>query len=229
MKRIWLRLSKREKGLVLLALLALVLVLGRYLLLDPLLEHREWVKNQTEIQPQLLEKNLRYLGQSKEIEESLEKGQSEIKAVEAVLLAGDTPPVIASNLHEILQTFAAKDGVQLITTRVLNPEPAGPFTRIPIQVEVGGQLEQVISLIKGLEGSEKLLIINELNVRSLFTSAGVRSQTPSSPQVQNLRASLVLSGFARAPGASRPVAQGNLPDRARLAEEKLSRDLASER
>ncbi|MGH7847143.1 MAG: type II secretion system protein GspM, partial [Candidatus Binatia bacterium] len=142
--------------------------------------------------------------QKKEIEGDLEKSRGELKSLEVILLAGDTPPVSASNLQEILQTSAAKDGVQVITTRVLNPEPTGPFTRIPIQVEVGGQLEQVINLIKELESAEKLLVINELNVRSLFTRAVARPQAgaPALAPAQNLRASLILSGFVRTPLSS---------------------------
>ena len=219
MKRLWQRLSKREKGLVLLALITLILVLGRYFLLDPFVERREWVKNQIEIQPQYLAKNLRYLAQKKEIDGDLERSRGELKSLEAVLLAGDTPPVSASNLQEILQTSAAKDGVQVITTRVLNPEPMGPFTRIPIQVEVGGQLEQVINLIKGLESAEKLLVINELNVRSLFTPNVARPQAGAAAvaPAQNLRASLILSGFVRTPSYS-----GAEPSRAKSGNGKLS-------
>jgi type II secretory pathway component PulM len=203
MRKLWQRLSRREKSLVLLAVSALVLVLGRYSLFDPFVERREWVKNQIELQPQHLAKNLRYLAQKKEIEADLEKSRGELKSLEPVLLAGDTPPVSASNLQEILQTSAAKDGVQVITTRVLSPESLGPFTRIPIQVEVSGQLEQVVNLIRGLEAAEKLLVINELNVRSLFTPAVPRPQAAGTPAAaQNLRASLILSGFVRAPAAN---------------------------
>ncbi len=209
MKRLWQRLSKREKGLVLSALIAFALVVGRYLLLDPFLERREWVQSQIEIQPQHLAKNLRYLAQKKEIEESLERVRGELKSLEAVLLAGDTPPVSASNLQEILQNAAAKDGVQVITTRFLNPEPMAPFTKIPIQVEVGGQLEQVINLIKSLESAEKMLVINELNLRSLFVPAAPRPQVNPALPVQNLRASLVISGLARIQSTPPPGERGD--------------------
>ncbi|HWP57292.1 MAG TPA: type II secretion system protein GspM [Candidatus Acidoferrales bacterium] len=203
MRRIWERLSRREKGLVVVALAILILVLGRFFLLDPFLARREWVKSEIELQPQHLAKNLRYLAQKKEIEAELEKSRGELKALEAVLLAGDTPSVSASNLQEILQTAAAKDGVQVITTRVLNPESMGPFTKIPIQVEIGGQLEQVVNLIRGLDSAEKLLVISELNIRSLFTPAGVRAQPGvAAAPAQNLRASLIVAGFARAPGSA---------------------------
>jgi Tfp pilus assembly protein PilO len=220
MKRLWQRLSRREKALVSLAVTALVLVLGRYLLLDPFLERREWVRGQIEIQPEQLAKNLRYLAQKKEIEEGLERVLGELKSMTAVLLPGDTPPVSASNLQEVLQNAAAKDGVQVITTRVLSPESLGPFTRIPIQVEVAGQLEQVANLIKSLESEQKMLVINEVNLRSLFVPAASRAQLNPGAPVQQLRASLVISGIARiqAPSpsgerASAKSSEGNLSDK----------------
>jgi hypothetical protein len=167
------------------------------------LERREWVRSQLEIQPQLFEKNLRYSMQEKTIEETLERARGELKSMEAWLLVGDTPPVSASNLQETLQSFAAKDGVQVITTRVLNPEGVGPFTKIPIQVEISGQLEQIANLIRGLEDGQKLLVVNELNIRSLFVPAtATRGASIPGASAQNLRASLVIAGFVRSQGPS---------------------------
>ncbi len=199
MKRFWQRLSKRDRALVIASCFVFLLVLARYFLLSPLLERREWVRNQLEIQPQLLEKNLRYLSRKEEIATNLEEARAELKEWEATLLTGDTPSVSASDLQETVQTLAAKEGTQVISTRVLNPETTGSFTKIPVQVEISGQIDQVSNLIKGIDSAEKLLVISELNIRSLFTPAaaarqpGVASRVP----VQNLRVSLTISGFAR--------------------------------
>ncbi|MBI2986156.1 MAG: type 4a pilus biogenesis protein PilO [Deltaproteobacteria bacterium] len=212
MKGIWQRLSKREKGLVALTLFIFLLVLGQYFLVSPLLEWREWVKSQLEIQPQLLEKNLRYIGQKAGIAADLEKARAELKGMEPSLLSGDTPSVNASDLQQTVQGLAAKEGTQVISTRVLNPEAMGTFTRIPIQVEVGGQIDQVANLIKEIESTDKLLVISELNIRSLFgPMRPPRPQQPALPQMpaQNLRASLTIAGFARtqpaAPSKSAPA------------------------
>ena len=59
MKRLWQRLSRRERGLIGGTLLILFLAVGRYFVLTPYLERRAWVQNQLEAQPRLLEKNLR--------------------------------------------------------------------------------------------------------------------------------------------------------------------------
>jgi hypothetical protein len=71
MKRFWER-SKREKVLILASFAILLLVLGHYFLIVSYLQHREWVKNQLEIQPQLLEKNRRFIDRKVEIESGLQ-------------------------------------------------------------------------------------------------------------------------------------------------------------
>ncbi len=207
MKRLWQRLSKREQNLVSLTVVILLLVLGRYILVVPFLEHREWVKNQLEIQPQLLDKNLRYIGQKAELMASLEKAREELKSVGPSLLSGDTPSVSASDLQQTVQALASKEGVQVITTRVLNPETKGPFTKIPIQMEVSGQIDQVANLIQGIDSSQKLLIVDELNIRSLFRPIGVPQQPAGMPPAESLRVSLTISGFARSQTAPSPKSE----------------------
>jgi len=222
MKRLWQRLSKRERALVVLTLVIFLLVLARYLMLSPLLEHRAWVRNQLEIQPQLLEKNLRYASQKAELTAGLEKARSELKILEPSLLSGDTPSVSASDLQQTVQGLAQKEGTQVISTRVLNPESLGSFTKIPIQMEVSGQIDQVANLIKGIESGEKLLVVDELNVRSLFTpAAAARQQEAAQVPAPNLRASLTISGFARSQPAPPPKTE-SAPAKTKSNEEKAA-------
>ena len=102
----------------------------------------------------------------------LHAARAQVKAQEPRLLTGDTPSVSASDLQETVQAMAAREGTQVITTRVLNPEPAGSFSKIGIQLEIGGQIQQIASLVRGIETSPKLLVIDEINIRSLFRPIG---------------------------------------------------------
>jgi len=227
-KRLWERLSKREKGLVVLTLLILLSVIGRYFLLSPLLERREWVKSQLEIRPQLLEKNLRYIGLKAEIQAGLEKARGDLKAVEPSLLSGDTPSVSASDLQQTVQALATKEGTQVISTRVLNPEAMGTFTKIPIQMEVSGKIEQVANLIKGIESAEKLLMVGELNIRSLFTpTMAQRPQAAPPLPEQNLRVSLTISGLVRnqpaTPSKSAPTSTKSKSEESKAATKGAAR------
>ena len=203
MKQFWQRLSQRERGLVVVTVVIIFLVLARYIVIGPFVERREWVQSQLEIQPQLLEKNFRFLGQKDELMATLEVTQNELKTKEPRLLTGDTPSVSASDLQDVIQGLATKEGTQVITTRVLNPETAGSFAKISVQMEIGGQIDQLASLIRGIENSPKLLMIDEINVRSLFRPAGF-PQPQGVPQLaaQNLRVSLTVSGLARSQAAA---------------------------
>lgn len=205
MKNFWQRLSRRERGLVVLTALILLVFIGKFAVVTPFVERREWVKQQLESQPQLLTKNLRYLGQNETMMAGLEEAREQIKAQEPRLLTGDTPSVTASDLQETVQALAAREGTQVITTRVLNPEPAGSFSKIGLQLEIGAQIQQLANLIRSIETAPKLLMIDEINVRSLFRPAGF-PQPPGVPQgpAQNLRISLTVVGFARNQPAAAP-------------------------
>jgi type II secretory pathway component PulM len=98
MKQFWQRLSKRERSLVIVTLVIVAVFVGKYLLVTPILERREWTKNQLESQPQLLTKNLRYLSQREAMRAALEALRAQAKVYEAKLLTGDTPSVSASDL-----------------------------------------------------------------------------------------------------------------------------------
>jgi Tfp pilus assembly protein PilO len=186
----------------------LLIVFGRYFLISPYLQHRGWVTSQLEIQPQLLEKNLRFINRKAEIEAELEKAQGDLKELQSKLLSGDTSSVSASSLQEAIQTLADKEKIQVISTRVLNPEVMGSFTKIPIQLEVSGQIDQLANFIKGIESTKSLLIVNELDARSLYSAAVTARQIDvGQTPLQTLRASLIVSGFARIQTASSKKAE----------------------
>jgi len=215
MKLFWMKLSKREKTLVGAAGFVLLLVLGRFFVVSPFLERRAWVKDQLEVLPPLHSKNLRHLGQKEAIGKAFEKAKNDLQALEKLLLSGNTPSVSASSLQEMIRTIADREGTQIITTRVLNPEANGKYTKIPIQVELSGEIEQVVNLLKGIEAAEKLLVIDELNIRSLFRPATTKRRGAAARQRNRVRQSpagrlrtrLVVSGIARSaerPGPEEP-------------------------
>ena len=203
MKRLWKRFGKREKGYIALTIIISSLVLGRYLLISPILERREWIKSQLETKTQLLERDLRYMSQKEIVETALNRERGTLSALESLLLSGDTPSVSASDLQNLLGNISAKDGGQIITMRVLNAEKMGPYMRVPVQLEINGEIGQIASLIKGIQSAEKLLIVNELNVRPVFTPyPATRPKEGRALAGQNLHVGLIVSGFTRIQSAA---------------------------
>jgi Tfp pilus assembly protein PilO len=204
LRTIWKRLSKREKGLVALGAAVLALLLGRSFVYDPFVARMQRISQQLELEPQRLERNQRYVHRKPEIMANLERARGELKALEPLLLTGDTPSVSASDLQRTVQDFASRGGTQIVSTRVLSPEAMGPFTRIPIQLEISGLIDQVANLVQGIESATKLLVINEINIRS-FAVVGVPPRRPDGTSAlppQNLRVSLTVSGYIRSQPAA---------------------------
>jgi type II secretory pathway component PulM len=227
MKQFWQRLSQRERGLVYLTGAILLFFVGKVAIATPLLDRQARIKGQLESQPQLLQKNLRYLSQKDSILASLEVARNQIKTIEPALLTGDTPSVTASDLQETVQSLATREGTQVITTRVLNPEPSGSFSKIAIQMEIGGQIRQLANLIRSVESAQKLLVIDEINVRSLFRPIGFPQVPGAQPAAQqNLRVSLTVVGFARAQPAA--AAKPEVPAKA-APDKRVSVDLEQPR
>jgi type II secretory pathway component PulM len=202
---IWRRLSKREKGLVIVCGGVMLLIVARSLVYDPFVARMNRTAEQLQLEPQRLERNQRYLNRKPEIMASLDKARADLKSLEPLLLTGDTPSVSASDLQRTVQEFASRGGTQVVSTRVLGPETLGIFTRIPIQLEVSGLIDQVANLIQGIESAPKLLVINEINIRS-FAVVGVaaarRPDGTSAQPPQNLRVSLTVSGYIRSQPAA---------------------------
>ena len=196
MTKLWLRLNQRERTIVLVALSLLGLVLVRYLIVDPYLGRRAWVINQLEVLSQLLEKQKRFITQGKAFGQQTESLEAELKGLNSALLDGSTAPLAASALQKVVTEIASKSGVKIATTRVVNPQPDGPFSRISIRVDLNGRVSQIANLIKGIDSSPKLLLVSEITIRSLRPA--VRRRGRSSPALQGrLRASVVIAGFSR--------------------------------
>ena len=92
-RRIWQRLSKREKLLVAVSFAIFSLLLGRSWVLEPFLDRRASVEKLLDSQPQFLERNLRYLERKTEIMGNLEKTRADLNSLEPLLLTGDTASV----------------------------------------------------------------------------------------------------------------------------------------
>ena len=200
--RFWNRLSKRERSLALLAVAVLVGILLYDRVVTPLVERRTWVRDQLVSQPERFDRSMRYLGREKEIQTRLVAARHRVKSMDRQLLAGNTPSVIASALQKVVRDIATKEGVQIATTRVLDSKEEGAFLRIPIKVDLVGKIEQVANLIKFLDSNPKSLIVDEVNIRSAGNRRRSRRKKGSGQVNKELRASLVISGFARQESAS---------------------------
>lgn len=197
MMQFWNRLSTRERTLTLVAVAVFVGGILYDRVVTPLIERRALVREQLVLQPELFKRSLGYLTREQDIQRELEEARRRVESMDQLLWAGDTPSVIAAELQKAVRGIAAREGVQIATTRVLDSTEAGPFLRIPIQVDIVGKIEQVANLIKYLDSNRKYLIVDEVNIRAAGRRRPRGRGRSAQQESDELRASLVISGVAR--------------------------------
>jgi type II secretory pathway component PulM len=197
MTQFWNRLSRRERTLALVAVAIFVGVILYDRVITPLIARRALVRQQLVLEPKLFKRSLRYLRRKQDIETQLDEARKQVESMDRLLWVGETPSVIAAELQKVVRGIAAREGVEIATTRVLDSKETGAFLRIPIQVDLVGKIEQVANLIKYLDSNPKYLIVDEVNIRAARRERLRRGRGSVGQVSDELRVSLVISGVAK--------------------------------
>jgi type II secretory pathway component PulM len=184
-------LSRRERLIVLVGGLALLLVLGWTFVVEPL---AQGFRSTTELVPgrtQVLERRLDLLGRRDAIARELEGTNGEIEQAAARFLTEAAPAVAASELQNLAKDMAGQAGTEVRSERILPPVERGEVLEIPVEIAVSGEVRNLVDLLTRLERSPKLLTVQDLRVRVINVS-----------QPRELLATLTVSGFIL-PGKSK--------------------------
>ena len=176
--------SRRERGVIVLGGVAVVLVLGWIFVLDPLLER---MRNTSELVPtraQVLARRLDLLARKDSIQRDLERTNGDIARAAARFLTEAAPAVAASELQKLTKEMAAQASTEIRSERILPPVEHGELLEIPIEIAVSGEIKQLVDLLNRIEGARKLLTVQDLRVRVVNVS-----------QPKELLATLTVSGF----------------------------------
>lgn len=157
--------SRRERSLVLAALFTAVMVLTVKFIVNPILETQEQIREEIPVKLKQLEKYHQFIAEKSRFEENLKSVKALSSRSMAKLLAGDTAPLAAANLQDILKTLSAKNQIAIKSEKVLNPIPNGSFEQIPVQIEFMSSITNLTNFLYDMEAYEKLLIPTDLDIR----------------------------------------------------------------
>jgi Tfp pilus assembly protein PilO len=130
----------------------------------------------------------------KEGQARLAKAQEVLKAavaqMETQFLSGANPAVAAADLQEILKSLAGTHGAQLTSTKILPSRETGPYIEVPVQVQLTGTIDQLLTILYHLEHQKKLLFIPELDINApRWTAKG--------KQASVMQVNLVVAGVMK--------------------------------
>jgi Tfp pilus assembly protein PilO len=177
-------LSRRERLLVVGAIVLAALIGGWVLLLEPIRERNRLAEEVVPAREQVLRRRLELVARKDTIAGELAATNERLQALSQRFLTEATPAVAASELQKIAKDTASQAGTEIRSERILPPVERGDLLEIPVEIAVSGEIRQLVDLLARLDASPKLLTVQDLKIRVMNIG-----------QPKELLATLTLSGF----------------------------------
>ncbi|HNR13160.1 MAG TPA: type II secretion system protein GspM [Thermodesulfobacteriota bacterium] len=157
--------SRRERIIVLTAvLIAVVFVLFQYII-DPFMESQSRIEEEIPTKRMQLEKYRQFVAGKAKAEQDLQRIENLAKRSSNKLLSGNTSPLAAANLQEILKTLSAKNMIKIRSEKVLDSKQYDYYVQIPVQIEFMSTITDLTNFLYDIETYQKILTIVDLNIR----------------------------------------------------------------
>jgi len=192
-------LSKRERALLGLAAGVAVALAGYIYLVEPTLGRARDLAALIPAREEVLTKRRALIAQRVAYAARLEEVSRTVEQARKRLLPGATPPLAASELQKLVKELASQSSAEVRSERILTPVERGRLLEIPIEITVAGGIREILMLLYRLEGTEKILTLQELKVR--VVSVG---------QPRELLTTLTVSGYVLPSGQTQK--QGEKPE-----------------
>jgi type II secretory pathway component PulM len=177
-------LSRRERLLVVGAVVIAILVGGWLLLVDPAVERNRIAQEVIPARQELLARRLELVSRKDAIAGELDTVNGKINTLADRFLTAATPGVAASELQKIVKDTAADVKTEVRSERILPTVDRGEILEVPLEITVSGEIRQLVDLLARLETSPKLMTIQDLKLRVVNVS-----------QPKEILATITLSGY----------------------------------
>jgi len=187
-KSSWGKLKGRKKNLLLFLMAAVLVVVIYEFGVVALVESQRKVRDELALKGKMLGRYDEFVKTEKDIEQELGQVEGQVEAIQAKLLPGETPQIMAASLQEMLKKTSEKNGIQIRSFRIGEPKELNFFLRVPVIIEINPtkSMSSLTYFLYDIENGEKLLVISDLNL----TAPNMRNPT-------EVQGNLTVTGFAR--------------------------------
>ncbi|MGH7388656.1 MAG: type II secretion system protein GspM [Candidatus Rokuibacteriota bacterium] len=183
-------LSRRERMLIVLGVVAAIVVLGWEGVVQPLRERHRTAAELVPAREEVLVRRQQLVARKAAIATDLETTNARIGELNERFLPAGTPAVAASELQKLVKEMATQATTEVRSERILPPVERGELLEIPIEIAVSGEVRELVELLSRLERAPKLLAVQDLKVRVVNVT-----------QPKDLLVTVTLSGFILQPKA----------------------------
>jgi type II secretory pathway component PulM len=150
----------------------LMLVLVYLALVSPLWSLQDSWSDELGRHRQLLAKYRNLAASKDKVVQANQEMKAALARTESQFLSGSNVAVAAADLQEIIKNLTRELGVQLTSTKIMPPREAGVYQEVPVQVQLSGSVNQLLTILYHLEHHKKLLFIPELEINAPRFVAG---------------------------------------------------------
>jgi general secretion pathway protein M len=112
-------------------------------------------------------------------------------ANESVLLEGNSDPLAAADLQEMVQRMAGAAGASLAAVETLPAERSGAWHKVALRINLAAPWPVLMDLLRSVEQSPTRIFVDDLHLHSPSTAGATPADVP-------IQASFVLYGYRQA-------------------------------
>lgn len=166
---------KRQRTSIIMALAALLLLLGSHLLwIVPLISDNEELEVKVRQQNDLVIKYQEKLTQAQSIKDNLVKQENELKAMQKRLFRGNDPYQLAASLGEVFSPKGEekKKLLDIKTYQVLASKEYGLYQEVHLRFNFMTTIEGLYYFLERLRNFETAILIQEINIQKVQRKTG---------------------------------------------------------
>ena len=173
----WTSLSKRERYLILAAVMAALAVAGRYAPFVPMISSEEQGPDATWVRMQKVKNFHRIIGRSDAVTARTSAIETRYKAAGKRLIEGVTPTQVGAELQGRLSQMAGDAGLNVLSSQILKPEDVEEFRRVGVRMTLSGELDGMARMVSSVESDRKDLAVTLLEINRKLGAS--RRPTPT--------------------------------------------------
>ena len=158
------KISKRDKKILTLGVLAVALILIMNYVLFPFIEGEKDIRERTQQKEMMLQKYEKIINQREEIEKKLNQLRGKQNQLNRKLLKGSTPSLAAAEMQKTLEGISRAHDLELKSVKVKDAEERGEFLAIPLEIRLTTDLNRTRKFLADLEKNSKYLVIPQLKI-----------------------------------------------------------------
>ncbi len=167
-------IGKHRWSIVASVIVVAVLAAAHFILIAPIMAHKETLDSRIRQQQELIAKYEQKLKQGQSIQENLARYEGELKDMQKKLFQGTDPYQLAASLGDLLSSKGGAGGQKLDikTYQVLASQEHGLYQEVHLRFNLMTNVDGLHYFLTRVKNSEFAILVQEINIQKIQRNKG---------------------------------------------------------